>query len=372
MSHLYPFFCLPTSLQDRLSSIHDFRKKNKNFRHSLTDILILSICAVFCGAENFEDIETFGRQRKELLQEFVPLANGILSHDTVRRVFIHLDATLFNEVFLSWVEESIKALPDYEHISIDGKTLRGSKSGIHIVSAVATETGLSLAQVKTQEKSNEITAIPELLRLLALKDKIVSIDAIGTQKAIVEQIVKQQGNYLIALKGNQKGLLEQFERQWQLKGASDCYECQDWSASDNKIVNYKVELSNNLDWIEDKDDWPELSCSARVETQSEKRKKEVRYYISSLKDLSALRAYKLTRGHWAIENKLHWQLDVTFREDAQRHRTGESAENFSLLRKIVLNTINLHKEKSSKRKVLKQMAWGDDYFRTMIKKIFNL
>ena len=333
MSHFYPFIFVPTSLQDRLSAIPDFRKKNKNFRHSLTDILMLSICAVFCGAENFEDMETFGRQRKDLLQEFIPLANGVPSHDTIRRVFLHLDDKLFNEVFLSWVQDNLKATSLCKHISIDGKALRGSKSGIHIVSAVATQTGLSLAQVKTHEKSNEITAIPELLKLLALKDKIVSIDAMGTQKTIAEQIVEEQGDYLMALKGNQKGLLEQFERQWKLKGASDCYEFQDWSASHNKTVSYKVEVSHNLDWIEDKDDWPELSSLVKVETQSERRKKEVRYYISSLEELSALRAYQLTRGHWAIENKLHWQLDVTFKEDAQRHRSGHCAEELLVAQK---------------------------------------
>jgi DDE_Tnp_1-associated/Transposase DDE domain len=191
------------TLSDYLGEIPEFRRQNKNFEHSLLDILLLSICALFNGAEDFQEIEDFGKQKIEFLRTFLPLPNGIPSHDTIRRVFLRLDNQVFNEKFMSWMEGLLTELNlPFKHISIDGKTLRGSHTNLHLVHAVASELGVCLGQLKTAQKSNEITAIPNLLDMLNLKGCIVSLDAMGTQKEIAKRIVEKEGDYFLALKGN--------------------------------------------------------------------------------------------------------------------------------------------------------------------------
>lgn len=363
------------SLKHYLSEVEDFRNQSsKNFRHSLLDILLLSICAVFSGAENFEEIALFGRDKEEFLRIFIDFPNGIPSHDTIRRVFIHLDAESFNRQFMVWVEDSIAGLGlCFQQISIDGKTLRGSKSGIHLVSAVASELGLSLAQVKTCEKSNEITAIPALLDILLIKGCIVSIDAMGTQHTIIEKILAKGGDYFLALKKNQKTLHREVEEQFIRKSESyEVYQHSAWTASHNEIVDYQVSVCQDFTWVDSTEQWQELNSLIKVETQSKNRGKEERFYISSLNTLSAIQAFEIARGHWASENKLHWQLDVTFKEDQQRHRTGNAPENLALVRKVVLNVAQMKEKKLSKRKILKKMAWNDEYFLKMMKKILNI
>jgi hypothetical protein len=184
------------TLSEHLSEIPEFRRQNKNFAHPLLDILLLSICALFHGAEDFEEIADFGRAKEDFLRGFLSLPNGIPSHDTIRRVFLRLDYQIFNEKFMAWVQDLMRdtSLP-YQQVSIDGKTLRGTRTGLHLVHAV----GLCLGQVKTADKSNEITAIPTLLEMLNLQGCIVSIDSMGTQKAIAKQIVTIQGDYLLSL-----------------------------------------------------------------------------------------------------------------------------------------------------------------------------
>lgn len=359
------------ALRDYLQEVPDFRRENKNFRHSLLDILLLSVCAVFSGAEDFEDIALFGREKREFLQKFIPFANGVPSHDTIRRVFMHMDTGAFNEQFIGWMEASIGELSG-KQIAIDGKSLRGSKTGLHLVSALVSELGLSVGQVKTEAKSNEIKAIPDLLDLLYLRGSIVSIDAMGTQQAIVEKIVEKEADYFLALKGNQKELLAQVEEQFARKGAQQTHLCSDWAASHNQGVNYEVSLSHDLSWVENASAWKGLQCVVKVESQSELRGKETRYYISSLTDLTAQKAYELARGHWRIENQLHWQLDLTFNEDRLRQRTEKGPENLALVRKIALNVAHMHEKKLSKRKFLKKMAWNENYCSEVVTKVFNL
>lgn len=358
-----------------LSQIEDFRNQDtQNFRHPLLDILLMSICAIFSGAEDFEEIAEFGKDKQDLLSKFIDFPHGIPSHDTIRRVFLHLDAQNFNRQFMAWVQDCLEGLGlSFRQITIDGKTLRGSKTGIHLVSAVASELGMSLGQVKTAQKSNEITAIPALLDLLIVKGCIVSIDAMGTQHKIIEKILEKKGDYFLALKGNQKELFEQVKEQFLLEQQScENYQTSAWTGSHNQVVHYQVQTCKDFKWVANKENWQELNALIKISTQSPNRGIEVRYYISSLKDLTPQKAYDLARGHWAVENKLHWQLDVSFKEDQQRHRTGNAPENLSIVRKMVLNTTIIKEQKLSKKKILKKMAWNESYFLEMMKKILHL
>lgn len=357
-------------LQGHLSELPDYRKRTKNFRHELLDILMLSICAVFSGAEDFEEIELYGKQKESFLREFIPFLNGIPSHDTIRRVFLYLNPELFNLKFMAWVQESLKELNlDYQHISIDGKALRGSKSGIHLVSAVASELGISLGQVKTDEKSNEITAIPKLLDLLLLKGCVVSIDAMGCQRDIAKKIVDAQGDYFLALKDNQRSLAEGVKEQFLRTYKNKPYQELLWTASHNEPVTYQVAVSHGIDWVDQAHKWEGLASLVRVETSS-KRGQETRYYISSIESLSEQQAMQLARNHWSIENRLHWQLDVTMREDQKRHRCEFAPENLALLRKMFLNMAYAKNEKISKKKLLKKMAWDEQFAQTVFQQLF--
>ena len=359
------------NLEDHLSEIPDFRRRNKNFRHELLDILMLSICAIFSGAEDFEEIAFYGEQKEAFLKRFIKLENGIPSHDTIRRVFMHLDSKMFNTKFMAWVSDTTASLGiDFQHISIDGKTLRGSKSGIHLVSAVASGIGLSLGQVKVDQKSNEITAIPELLDLLTLKGCIVSIDAMGCQRAICRQIHESGADYFIALKGNQPELFDGVKEQFLRGYKGTPMEKSLFKGNHNQVVTYRVSVCKDMDWLCPDSEWPYLKTLVRVEASTEKRS-ETRYYLSSIEGLTPRQALNLSIGHWSIENQLHWQLDVTLGEDRQRHREGFAPQNLSILRKILLNMAYLHVEKLSKKKIIKKMAWDEQFFLEMMAKLFN-
>jgi len=359
-------------LSTHLCEIPEFRRQNKNFKHLLSDVLLMSICAVFHGAEDFYEIEDFCREREGFLRTFLTLPNGIPTHDTINRIFCALDSKLFNEKFMAWLQDLLAELDlekDIKHICIDGKTLRGAKSKLHLIHAVSSELGLCLGQVKTDEKSNEITAIPHLLDTLHLKGCIVSLDAMGTQKDIAEKIREKEGDYFLALKGNQKELFEQVKQQFSVEKADEVYTKVDYSGSHNAVTSYQVSVCHDLKWIENATEWKDLYSLACVKSVSDKRGEVSRYYISSIPNLTAKQAYELARGHWSVENKLHWQLDVTLREDSKRNRKEFSAENFSLLRKIVLNIAQIHEPKLSKKRIIKKMMWNQDYCLLMLAKI---
>lgn len=359
------------SLSSYLSEIPDFRRQNKNYLHNLQDILLLSVCAIFHGADGYEEIADFGVEKEVFLRNFLDLPNGIPSHDTIRRVFLHLDSSFFNRSFMDWISDSIQSLGvSYQQISIDGKALRGSKSGIYLVSAVASELGLSLGQVQVEEKSNEITAIPALLGMLYLKGYIVSLDAMGTQQAIASQIIEKEGDYFLALKGNQKQLLEQTEITFEVEKVEDTFQTQDWSASANQVIEYKVEVIYTCKWIENLSNWAGLVTLVKIITKSPLRGEQIRYYISSVKNLSAEKAYQLARGHWAIENKLHWQLDVILKEDQKRNRKYNSIHNLSLIRKIILNTAKMYENKLSTKKMINKINWNTSYAQQLFAKMF--
>jgi predicted transposase YbfD/YdcC len=327
--------------------------------HALSDILFITLCAVICGADSWTEVELFGYSKQEWLRQFLPLANGIPSHDTFGRVFGRLDPIQLERCFLNWMSVLAKASKG-RLIAIDGKTLRHSfdkankRSAIHMVSAWCEANKLVLGQLATEEKSNEITAIPRLLEMLSVEDAVVTIDAMGCQRAIAEKIVKQGGNYVLAVKENQPALHEA------VKGVFDeltgpgipCVSYQfheDVDAGHGRVETRRVWTTGWTDWWKDREDWVGLKSFVCVESVREINNQssiERRYFISSLDGQDAPAMLGYVRGHWGIENKLHWSLDVTFREDGLRNRIGHSAENFSRIRRLALNL--LRREKTCK------------------------
>jgi predicted transposase YbfD/YdcC len=368
-------------LFESLTEIDDPRREHQKF-HSLFDILVISICAVICGTEHWTEIEEFGEAKQEWFASFLELDNGIPSHDTFRRVFILLETDKLKEVFIDWINSAI-SLSKGALVHIDGKNLCGSKEPIkgkkalNIVSAWASEQSVVLGQVKTDEKSNEITAIPELLKILDLEGCVVTIDAMGCQTEIVKEIVNQKADYVISLKGNQGDLhedvrdyLDWAERE-KFKDIENDY-CETLEKDHGRIEQRRCWVTEEIDWLEQKDDWQNLKSVIMVEAIREviggKTTTERRYFISSL-EASAELALGAVRGHWAIENELHWCLDIGFREDDCQVREAKSAENLATLRHIGLNL--LKQEKSCKLGIKtkrKKAGWDERYLLKVLKK----
>jgi len=355
----------PVALLDHFASLPDPRMARHRW-HKLSDILVIAVCAVLCGAESYPAIEDFGYEREAWLKQFLELPEGIPSHDTFNRVLRLLDPVQFQACFLSWMRAVAEATAG-EVVAIDGKALRRSfdkgraKRAIHLVSAWATTNGVVLGQRKVAAKSNEITAIPELLDLLALKGCIVTMDAMGCQRAIAQKIIEQGADYVLALKGNQP-TLEQAVARFFVTGpeaaahrtASDSYEQteQGHGRVETRCAWISEELAPELTAAA----WPGLRSIGMVEatrTQAGETSVEQRFYLSSLPP-EAPQFARAVRQHWGIENQLHWTLDVTFREDQSRVRTGHGAENFAVLRHIALNL--LRQEPSPKSLPRKRLA----------------
>jgi len=342
--------------------------------HLLEDIIFITISAVICGAETWNDIEAYGKSKADWLRKHLLLPNGIPSHDTFNRFFSLLDPTVFEEAFLSWVR-AISSLTNGEVVSIDGKTIRGSrdsggKHAIHMVSAWANANRLSLGQVKVDEKSNEITAIPKLLDVLVLKDCFVTIDAMGCQREIAEKIISKEADYMLAVKGNQGSLEENVEDTVRFTPVSSQWKEEDFGHG--RIETRHCFLYKDLSLIENASRWKSLSAVVKIEStryikSTGKEEKQTRYYITS-SDASAEIIGKAVRSHWGIENQLHWQLDVSFSEDQSRKRDGHAAQNFSLLNRIALNL--LKNEQSMKRSVKgKRLSagWDNNYLVKILK-----
>jgi predicted transposase YbfD/YdcC len=372
------------SLMKHFGSMVDPRVERRK-QHQLLHIIVIAILAVICGADSWVDVELFGRTKQKWLDELLSLPNGIPSHDTFGRVFARLDATQLEACFRAWVQAASGALPA-QVIAIDGKTLRGSfdaflgKTAIQLVSAWATASRLVLGQVKVDEKSNEITAIPELLRLLETKGCIVTLDAMGCQKAIAQAIVRKECDYVLAVKDNQAHLHEELSELFACAAEDDFREVQHDHCTVTTKGHGRLEIRrcwtisdpDFLRYIRDRDRWPKLASLALVEyerRQGDRVTTERRYYISSLPG-KARQILTAVRSHWGVENGLHWMLDVVFHEDHSRIRKDNGPENFSLLRRIAVNLARQDKTTKAGVKGKRFKAALDDQY--LLKLLFGL
>jgi predicted transposase YbfD/YdcC len=346
------------SVQRYFARLRDPRL-NRRKRHLLIDIIVIALCGVICGANDFQQIATFGRRRKAWLQTFLALPNGIPSHDTLERVFDRLDPQAFQACFRQWVEALAQSL-DLGHIAIDGKALRHSGNApkgwapLHVVSAWATQCHLTLGQVTVDDKSNEITAIPRLLELLDLKGALVTIDAMGCQKEIAKKIVEGGGDYVLAVKDNQPHLLEDIQEvigqalESDFDGyRHDLYETVERGHGRDETRSYLI--LTEPEGIRDQELWPGLKVvgmCTRTRVVNGEQSDEAHYFIGSR--VAGARVYgQALRNHWGIENSLHWQMDVVFGEDASRVQRRHGAENLALVRRLALALLKRHPEQAS-------------------------
>lgn len=367
-----------TGLKNHFEKLVDPRVQGR-CAHRFLDILCIGLCAVLCGAEGFKEIEEFGKSKKDWLSSWLTLASGIPSHDTFRRVFAALDPVEFGKCFMGWTLEARKLLGG-ELINVDGKLARGSRSekkkqsALGLVGAWSSENRMILGQIATDEDSNEIPAVPRLLRALELSGCIVTLDAMGCQREIAEVIVERGADYVLALKGNQPALFESTQKVLAKalgneldEGQVDCFVSSEKAHGREEKRIYVT--TNLLDEVEEKEKWKNLTTLGVVEshrTIDGVTTLSHRYYISSL-ELTAEQFSQCVRGHWGIENSLHWVLDVAFGEDACRIQDRNAAENFATLRRFALNMLRQDKsvKVGVKAKRLKA-GWDNAYLEKLL------
>jgi predicted transposase YbfD/YdcC len=339
--------------------------------HSLSDILSIAICALLCGADSFEDMEVFGEAKSDWFGTFLELPHGIPSHDTFNRVFAALNPQAFLESFMRWTQ-SLRAAVDQEIVALDGKALRrainkGDCPKV-IVSAWAADNGLALGQLKVDDKTNEITAVPKLLRALELAGCIVTLDAMGCQKNIAKEIKEADADYVLALKGNQgqtHAEVKSYLDDAIARGAKGLAFVETVDKGHGRLEVRRYWQSDDLKWFADRADWEGLQSVGVVEAIREingQSSVERRYYLSSL-SVDAKRFARAVRSHWSIENQLHWVLDVNFGEDQSRARSGYASENLATLRRWALNLVKSDqlKKKRSLKARKKAAGWDNRY-----------
>jgi predicted transposase YbfD/YdcC len=366
-------------LVDRFRDFPDFRIDNANKVHLLVDILISSICAVLGGANSWLAVERFSRAHETWLRSFLELPNGIPSHDTYRRVFLLLNPEELNRRFAAWMKDLAHRL-DLKHMALDGKTLCGSGNGctgleaLHMVHAFATANGICMGQQATYAKSNEITAIPELLKVLDLKGAVVTIDAMGCQKEIASDIVDGGGDYVLAVKGNQEHLHQDVQQTLAPVIAGPCEPGTETCAQTEEVNRGREEkrtcyVCTDLSQIRDKTLWKGLKAIGVIVTErivNGKLEVETRYFISS-RVLSASKLLESVRNHWKVENQLHWVLDVVFGEDAHQLRMGNGPKNFTTLRKLAHALIKNAKPTDGIKGTRELAGWNTNYLENIIR-----
>ena len=356
--------------------IEDFRMKNK-CSHLLSDILMIGLFTYLSGGEDYEDMVLFAESNEDFIRKYCVLPNEIPSHDTFNRVF----STIKPEVIQKCLDDCAKTIVDTldeKQICIDGKKIKGvnprakGNSGLYIVSAWVSENEICVGQQRVEEKSNEITAIPKIIDGLDIEGAIITIDAMGCQKEIAKQIIDKKGHYLLSLKENQLDLFEDTKLGFKLK-STDCFS-DEWEYSSARFETRKCSVIAAKDVLleENLSAWAGLKTLIKIESTRQidgNTTEETRYYISSEEGFSACYYNSLVRGHWGIENKLHWHLDVTFREDACKARKGYAAENLSTLRKLCLQIIKNQKDKLSLRKRRLKAAYSIEYLEQLLSQI---
>ena len=355
-----------SNLRQYLSTMKDPRIDRKKL-HLLEDIIFITIAAVISGAESWNDIELYGKQKKEWLSTFLSLPNGIPSHDTFNRFYAALDPAEFEQFFSYWVQSLAKKYPG-DVVAIDGKTIRGSRgkdfhSATHIVSAWSNSNQLIIGQVKVDQKSNEITAIPQLLEALLIEGSIVTIDAMGCQKEIAKKIRSKKAEYILSVKENQPELMDDIRDSFRMLVPEEVTQHLDFGHG--RIETRKCSVISDLSLIEKPTVWKSLSTIIRIESERYMKatgitQTETRYYISSL-CTGADQILTAIRSHWAIENKVHWSLDVSFHEDMSRKRAGNAALNFSIINRLALILLKKDDTKTSIRYKRLLAGWTPEY-----------
>ena len=361
----------PIDFLTHFSTLNDPRQQTK-LLYPMAEVLLLTLCAVLSGANDWVSISAFGAKKLVFLRKFLPFSNGTPSHDQLGNIYTALDATHFQACFMDWVASFNSTLSGV--VAIDGKTSRrsldkaGSKAAIHMISAWSSELNLTLAQRQVDGKSNEITAIPELLDLLTLKGAIVTIDAMGCQRDIAAKIISKQANYVLALKGNQGALRKDTEL---FMKEQDAVEFTDTTVtyhesvekSHGRIETRKVTVCSDIEWLKARHNWPRLESIVMVQycaTLQDKTRSETRFYISSM-TCDAKAHAKAIRDHWGIENRLHWVMDMVFRDDECRIRKGNAPANFTTIKHAASNMLRSVKGNQSIRLKRHLAAWDEDF-----------
>jgi predicted transposase YbfD/YdcC len=362
----------PETFLELTTKLKDHRRINKgNIKHSLHEILFLTLAATVSGCTTWESIEEFGTLKLEWFRKYFPYNNGIASHDTLGAFFSAFDKKQFSNFFLEFTQHL--AQKDSRVIAIDGKTIRGvasrfGDSPLHIVSAFCHQNKLTLCQETIHEKSNEITAIPVLIDLLELKNCVITIDAMGCQKDIAQKIRAKNGDYILQVKDNQKDLKEQIKKNFSFQKPVNEYV--EFDTGHGRMEKRVCKVIDDLSFLDGKEDWKDLRTIVQIESEiyekkTGKKSESIRYYISSCLAISKQLAQDI-RNHWSIENNLHWNLDVIFKEDFQLKRKGSSVENYAVVSKLALGLLDAEKSKKKSKPIKMLIASINDGYREKI------